>query len=64
MRDSIPTLELMRDNAAADFDAAGDLSLMRFLKQNTQAIERAVAAMTKFKLAPLDQSRVRRLLPV
>lgn len=64
VRAKIPTLELIRDNAAVQISLLQVVALLRFLKQNSDAIRSTVAAVQGFRLAPLSSSRVRRLLGV
>jgi len=58
----IPTLELIRENARVQLDVLELVSMLRFLRQNVDAVRAAVETLQGFQLAPLTASRVRRLL--
>jgi hypothetical protein len=62
VRERIPTLEVIRENARVQLDVLELVSMLRFLRQNTGAVQSAVETLQGFGLAPLTPSRVRRLL--
>jgi hypothetical protein len=64
VRRKIPSLELLRDNAGAQISALQLVSLLSFLKQNSEAIKGTIDAIQGFQLAPLTSNRVRRLLNI
>ena len=64
VRTKIPTLELIRENAQVQISLLQLVALMRFLKQNSEAIKGTVDALQGFRLAPLTSNCVRRLLGV
>ena len=64
VRRKIPTLEVIRDNAGVQISLLQLVSLLSFLKQNSEAIKGTVDALQGFQLAPLTSNRVRRLLGV
>jgi len=64
VRGKIPTLEVIRENAEVQISLLQLVSLLSFLKQNSEAIKGTVDAIQGFRLAPLNSNRVRRLLGV
>jgi hypothetical protein len=64
VRAKIPTLELIRDSAGVQISLLQLVALLRFLKQNSEAIKGTVDVLQGFKLAPLTSNRVRRLLGI
>lgn len=64
VRMKIPTLEVIRENAEVQISLLQLVSLLRFLKQNSEAIKGTIDALQGFQLAPLTSNRVRRLLNI
>lgn len=64
VRNNIPTLEVIRDNALRQIDVLELLSMLGFLRQNAESVRHTVEKLQGFRLAPLTPSRVRRLLGV
>lgn len=62
VQQKIPTLGLIRENARVQLDVLEMVSMLRFLKQNADAVRATVDALKGFRLAPLTTARVRRLL--
>ncbi|MBL7258493.1 hypothetical protein [Paractinoplanes lichenicola] len=62
VRAKVPTLELIRDNAGVQLHLVQLIALMRFLKQNTDAIRGTLIVLQSLRLAPLTVNRVRRLI--
>jgi chaperonin cofactor prefoldin len=62
VQNKIPTLELIRENARVQLDVLELVSMLRFLRQNADAVRAAVETLQGFRLAPLTPTRVRRLL--
>lgn len=60
----IPTFELIRDSAGVQISLLQVVALLRFLKQNSEAIKGTVDVLQGFRLAPLTSNRVRRLLGI
>jgi hypothetical protein len=58
----IPTLELIRENARVQLSVLELVSMLRFLKQNADAVGTAVETLQGFRLTPLTPTKVRRLL--
>lgn len=64
VRAKIPTLQLVRENAKVQISLLQLVSLMRFLKQNSNAFKGTLDSLQGFRLAPLTSTRVRRLIGV
>ncbi len=62
VQSKIPTLELIRDNARLQLDVLEMLAMLRFLRQNDEAVRAAVRTLHGLRLVPLTPDRVRRLL--
>lgn len=62
IRDSLETLLLIRGDAAGQISILQEISLLRYLKQNTSSISKTVDAVSALRMAPLSSNRVRRLL--
>lgn len=62
VRGQIPNLEMIRENARIHVEVLEMVSMLRFLKESTNSIRATVDILKGFQLAPLDASRVRRLL--
>jgi hypothetical protein len=62
VQNKIPTLELIRENARIQLDVLELVAMLRFLRQNADAVRAAVETLQGFRLAPLTPTRVRRLL--
>lgn len=62
VRDKIPTLEIIRENARLQLDVLELVAMHRFLRQNDEAFRTATETLHGFRLVPLSPSRVRRLL--
>ncbi|GAA3388869.1 hypothetical protein [Cryptosporangium minutisporangium] len=62
VRRSIPTLETIRENAERQITALQLVAMLNFLKQSSDSIRPTVDTLQGFRLAPLNESRVRRLL--
>jgi hypothetical protein len=62
VQDKIPTLELIRDNARLQLDVLELVAMLRFLRQNDEAVRAAVRTLHGLRLVPLTPDRVRRLL--
>ncbi len=59
-----PTLKVIRENAEIQIEVLQLISMINFLKRNTEAIRGTVDALKGFRLAPLTPTRVRRLLGI
>jgi hypothetical protein len=64
VRGRVPTLEVIRENAQVQITLIQLVAMLRFLKQNSDAIKGTVDALKGFRLAPLSPNRVRRLLGI
>lgn len=64
VRAKVPTLELIRDNARVQIGVLQLVAMLRFLKQNADAIKGTIDTLKGFRLAPLSSNRVRRLIGV
>jgi hypothetical protein len=64
VQDRIPTLELIRDNARLQLDVLDLVAMLRFLRQNDEAIRAAVRTVQGLRLVPLTSDRIRRLLEI
>jgi len=64
VRGKLPTLEVIRENAKVQINLIQLVAMLRFLKQNSDAIKGTVDALKGFRLAPLSPGRVRRLLGI
>ncbi len=62
VRQKIPDLELIRENARLHIDVLEMVSMLRFMRQSPNSILDTVDALKGFRLAPLTETRVRRLL--
>lgn len=62
VRTKIPNLEMIRENARIHIEVLEMVSMLRFLKESTNSIRAAADILKGFQLAPLDATRVRRLL--
>ncbi len=62
VQNKIPTLELIRRNARIQLDVLELVAMLRFLRQNADAVRATVESMQGFKLAPLTPAKVRRLI--
>jgi hypothetical protein len=62
VRGKIPNLEMIRENARIHIEVLEMVSMLSFLKESTTSIRATVDILKGFQLAPLDASRVRRLL--
>lgn len=64
VRSKLATLELIRENARVQISVIQLVAMLKFLKQNSDAIQGTIEALKGFRLAPLTSNRVRRLLGV
>lgn len=64
VRAKIPTLKLIRDSAKSQISVLQLVSVMRFLKESSNAFKGTVDSLQGFQLAPLTSTRVRRLIGV
>lgn len=64
IRAKVKTLELIRNNARLQIGVLQAVAMLRFLKQNSDAIQGTIEALKGFRLAPLSPNRVRRLLGI
>jgi hypothetical protein len=62
VKNKIPTLELIRDNARLQLDVLELVAMLRFLRQNDEAVRAAIRTLHGLRLVPLTPDRVRRLL--
>jgi uncharacterized protein YigA (DUF484 family) len=62
VQNKIPTLELIRENARVQLDVLELVAMLRFLRQNADAVRATVESLQGFRLAPLTPARVRRLI--
>jgi hypothetical protein len=62
VQNKIPTLELIRDNARLQLDVLELVAMIRFLRQNDEAVRAAVRTLHGLRLVPLTPDRVRRLV--
>jgi hypothetical protein len=62
VRNKIPTLELIKDNARLQLDVLELVAMLRFLRQNDKAVRAAVRTLHGLRLVPLTPDRVRKLL--
>lgn len=62
VQNRIPTLELIRENARVQLDVLELVAMLRFLRQNADAVRATVDSLRGFRLAPLSPARVRRLI--
>ena len=62
VQNKIPTLELIRDQARLQLDVLELVTMLRFLRQNDEAVRAAVRTLHGLRLVPLTPDRVRRLL--
>jgi hypothetical protein len=62
VRAKVPTLRIIRRNAEQQIRVLELISLLRFLKSNSEMITSTIDTLQGFRLAPLTTSRVRRLL--
>jgi hypothetical protein len=62
VQNKIPTLELIRENAHVQLDVLELVTMLRFLRQNADAVRATVESLQGFRLAPLTPARVRRLI--
>jgi len=62
VQNKIPTLELIRENARVQLDVLELVAMLRFLRQNADAVRATVDSLQGFRLAPLSPARVRRLI--
>jgi hypothetical protein len=60
----VRTLELIRDNARLQIGVLQAVAMLRFLKQNSDALRGTIETLKGFRLAPLSPNRVRRLLGI
>jgi hypothetical protein len=64
VREKLPTLEVIRENAKVQINLIQLVAMLQFLKQNSNAIKGTIDALKGFRLAPLSPNRVRRLLGI
>jgi hypothetical protein len=62
VQSKIPTLELIRDNARLQLDVLELVAMLRFLRQNAEAVHGAVRTLQGLRLAPLTPDKVLKLL--
>jgi hypothetical protein len=62
VQDKVPTLELIRENARIQLDVLELVAMLRFLRQNAEAVRAAVRTLHGLRLVPLTPDRVRKLL--
>jgi hypothetical protein len=62
VQNKIPTLELIRENARIQLDVLELVAMLRFLRQNAEAVRAAVRTLHGLRLVPLTPDRVRKLL--
>lgn len=60
----LPTLRLIRDNARVQLNVLELVAMLRFLRQNSDALRATIDSLKSFRLAPLTPTRVRRLLNI
>jgi hypothetical protein len=63
-RGLIPNLEFIREDARIQIDMLEQFSIFRVLRESLKSVQGTVDALAQFPLAPLNESRVRRLLEV
>jgi len=64
IRDKLPTLELIRDNAKVQIDLIQAFAMLRILKQNIGTMRATIITLEGMKLVSLSPNRVRRLLGI
>ena len=62
VRDKVPTLEVIRENARLQIGVLQLVAVLQYLKRNTDAVKGAMDTLKGFRLAPLSPNRVRRLI--
>jgi len=62
VRTTVPTLEVIRENARIQLAVLELIAILRLLRQTSTAIQDTVRTLQGFRLAPLTPTRVRRLL--
>jgi hypothetical protein len=62
IRQMIPNLEVIKENARVHIQVLEMVSMLRFLRESTNSIRATANILKGFRLARLDASRVRRLL--
>jgi hypothetical protein len=60
----VPTLVAIRENARLQLSVLEIVAMLRFLKQNSEAVRATVNTLQGLQLAPLSPTRVRRLLNI
>ena len=58
----IPNLEFIKEDARIQIDLLEQVSILQILRENLRSVQGTVDALAGFPLAPLNESRVRRLL--
>lgn len=64
IRGSIPTLELIRENAKIQIDLIETVAMLQILKQNIGTMKATILTLESMKLVSLSPNRVRRLLGI
>jgi hypothetical protein len=62
VRQKIPDLELIRENARLHIEVLEMVSMLQLLRETPDSILDTIDALKGFRLAPLNETRVRRLL--
>jgi hypothetical protein len=64
VQNQVPTLEVIRENARLQLSVLEIVAMLRFLKQNSEAVRATVNTLQGLRLAPLTPTRVRQLLNI